>query len=110
LEANYDNTAGTAAGQATITDARLVFGSAPYEFEWPFVLDPTSSGPVPAGTVTQVMHANAPDPGEEFPGFWPCDYCETQVTLELDLLVDGKNQSLSADANFGCYVLSSSSS
>ncbi|MFS8068926.1 MAG: hypothetical protein ACMG6S_21405, partial [Byssovorax sp.] len=79
--AKYKNS-GTLPMSATITSAKLVFGSAPKTLSWPFTVSPGSGGPVQPGTTLSVQHMKQPAGGGAPEGS-PCDFCNSTVSLTV---------------------------
>ena len=98
--AHYDNTAGTAAGEANIVAARGLFGGPPKSLTWSFAVDPTASGLVPAGKQVNVSHSKVAGSGSG--GDLPCSFCGVPALLELDVVVDGSTELVTASTEAGC--------
>jgi hypothetical protein len=79
--AKYTNS-GTLPTSATITSAKLVFGSGPTTLAGPFTGSPGSGGPVQPGTTLSVQHIKQPAGGGAPEGS-PCDFCNSTVSLTV---------------------------
>jgi hypothetical protein len=67
---------------ATISSAKLVFGTSPNTLSWPFTVSPASGGPVQPGSTFTVEHTKLKAPDGSHEGS-PCDYCNSTWTLTV---------------------------
>jgi len=74
---------------ATIMGARLSLGGPPSALDWTFQVSPSSVGPIPAWSTSQVAHDKVFGSGAGV-GL-PCNFCGSPAALiDIDYLVDGQ--------------------
>jgi hypothetical protein len=106
FQADYDNTSGTAPGQATLINAQVQLGSGALMLVWIFDVTPTASGLVPGGQLASVFHEKVANSGSGGSTASPCEFCSTAgATLLLDVDLDGTLVGFEQAADsFGCAL------
>lgn len=80
---DYDNT-GITAGALNVTSVELALTGIDATLTWRFLVDPDSSGVVPAGDTAQVIHSKVADSGSGDKGVvTPCGYCSAPATVTV---------------------------
>lgn len=104
FEAEYDNSNGTAPGQATITQARAQLGSGALMLTWTYDVTPPGSGSVQAGETLTLLHEKVAGSGSGDAPVSPCDFCAAPgAVLLLDVDLDGNFVSFQHEADsYGC--------
>ncbi len=102
FELSYDNSAASTAGQATIVNARVLFGGPPKTLTWSFDVVPTDSGAVAAGNTKNVKHAKVDNSGSGDQSNAPCSFCDSAALLELDLVVNGIPKAVTGGTHATC--------
>jgi hypothetical protein len=87
--ATYKNS-GTLPTSATITSAKVVFGTSPKTLSWPITVSPAGGGPVQPGTTLSVKHDKKIVAGSAPEGS-PCDFCDSTMTLTVTWDLGGGN-------------------
>jgi len=98
----YDNSLGTAQGQAVITACTVYLGGPPASASYSIDIDPAASGEVAAGAVVDVDHIKVADSAVGVAH--PCGLCGSPSALfDVEVQVDGgPAQTVSASFDFGC--------